>query len=311
MKSSVPSGPLNPWLAVNYSLIFPGLGQLYSSFWLKGITLILISSAMLIYATWSIFGANGQTMGGFWTIGCFLLVYCFSILDAYRGTQPGYASRIAVPRSSDPWYAVFLSQLLPGLGHLYLQQAFAAGLFLITGILTTWLANSMPQLVPIPPLIWAVSCYHVYISFPHRMSRSSNAIAFLILGLFLVRLSLASTPGWVHQMVEQCIVPSDSMVPTLQVDDRLFVRRNQTYRPKTGDIIVFTPPKKAFEDLPEADETLLYVKRVVGVPGQQIFVKDGLVYVDNQPLPEPYIQVQPTYEWGPDIVPADSYFVLG
>ncbi len=312
--SSTPSNRLNPWLAVNYSLVFPGLGQLYSAFWVKGISLVLIAVVMIGYATWSIFGANGQTMVGFWTIGCLLILYSFSILDAYRGTQQGYATRISVPQGiSDPWYAVFLSQLLPGLGHLYLQQALAGGLFLLTGVLTAWLANSVPQLVSIPPLIWALSCYHVYVSFPHRTRHQSGAIALLVIGLLLVRLSLGAIPGWVQQAVEQCIVPSESMAPTLQRDDRLFVRRQSTYRPKTGDIIVFIPPDDALLDLSEKTQTedLLYVKRVIGLPGQQIAVKEGRVYVGNRPLSEPYAQSTPAYGWGPETIPANSYFVLG
>ncbi|NEQ55232.1 MAG: signal peptidase I [Leptolyngbya sp. SIO3F4] len=308
----MPNRP-NQWLAVNYSLVFPGLGQLYSAFWVKGISLVLLAVVMIVYAIWSIFGANGQTIRGFWTIAGLLIVYSFSILDAYRGTQPGYATRISVPRKSDPWYAVFLSQVLPGLGHLYVQQALAGGIFLITGILTAWLANSIPQLVPIPPLIWALSCYHVYISFPHRTGRKSGMIALLIVGLLVVRLSLASTPGWVQQAVEQCIVPSDSMTPTLQVGDRLFVRRNQSYRPKLGDIVVFTPPEEALSALSEREKTedLLYVKRVIGLPGQEIAVKEGQVYVNNGLIEEAYIQIAPAYEWGPETVPTNSYFVLG
>ncbi|MBX2862385.1 MAG: signal peptidase I [Leptolyngbyaceae cyanobacterium MAG.088] len=320
MPSSFPSiNRFNAWLAVNYSLVFPGLGQLYSACWVKGISLVLISVVMIAYATWSIFGANGQTMAGFWTIGCLLIVYSFSILDAYRGAQTGYSSRIAVPQGkAEPWYAVFLSQLLPGLGHLYLQQALAGGIFLGAGILTAWLANSVPQLVPIPPLIWALSCYHVYVSFPHRATRKSGAIVLLVVGLLIVRLSLGAIPSWVQQAVEQCIVPSESMAPTLQIDDRLFVSRNRTYRPKVGDIIVFTPPDEALETLSEGDlleeeetEDLLYVKRVIGLPGQQIAVKEGRVYVGNRPLSEAYAPESPAYEWGPETVPADSYFVLG
>lgn len=315
MKSSLrpaSSNRLNPWLAVNYSLVFPGLGQLYSAFWIKGISLILITVVMLGYAVWSIFGANGQTLWGFWTIACFLAVYSFSILDAYRGTQPGYATRISVPQgTSDPWYAVFLSQLLPGLGHLYLQQALAGGLFLILGLVTAWLANSVPQLVPIPPLIWALSCYHVYVSFPHRTRRSSDAIALLVAALLIMRLFLSATPGWIRQTVEQCIVPSDSMVPTLQIGDRLFVRRSQTHRLNAGDIIVFTPPDNALQELSQQAENPLYVKRVIGLPGQQVAVKEGRVYIDERLLAEPYNPVTPTYEWGPETVAANSYFVLG
>ncbi len=309
--SSSTSHRLNPWLAVNYSLVFPGLGQLYSAFWVKGISLILIAVFMIGYAIWSIFGTNGQTLWGFWTIGCFLVVYSFSILDAYRGTQPGYASRISVPRKSDPWYAVFLSQLLPGLGHLYLQKALAGGIFLLTGVLTAWLANSIPQLVPVPPLIWALSCYHVYVSFPHGTRRKSGAIALLILGLFVIRLSLGSTPGWVQQTVEQCIVPSESMAPTLQIGDRLFARRDPTYRPSVGDIIVFVPPEQALQDLAQDTEDLLYVKRVIGLPGQQIAINEGRIYVDDSPLVEPYVQLPSVGQWGPETVPANNYFVLG
>ena len=315
MKSSfrsTTSDCLNPWLAVNYSLVFPGLGQLYSAFWLKGISLILLTAIMLGYAIWSIFGANGQTMWGFWTIGCVLVVYSFSILDAYRGTQPGYATRISVPQGkSDPWYAVFLSQLLPGLGHLYLQQALAGGIFLLAGFLSAWLANTVPQWVPIPPLVWAMSCYHVYVSCPHRTSRKTDAIAPLVLGLLIVRLSLGATPGWIDQTVEQCIVPSNSMAPTLQVNDRLFVRHNQAYRPSLGNIVVFTPSDNALQDLSQPAEDLLYVKRVIGLPGQQIAIKEGRVYIDERPLTESYIQVASTDDWGPETVPANSYFVLG
>ncbi|MEM1254074.1 MAG: signal peptidase I [Cyanobacteria bacterium P01_H01_bin.21] len=316
--SSQSRNRLNPWLAVNYSMVFPGLGQLYSALWVKGISLILITVVMLGYATWSIFGANGQTLWGFWTIACFLIVYSFSILDAYRGTQPGYATRISVPQGrADPWYAVFLSQLLPGLGHLYLQQALAGGLFLITGLLSAWLANSVPQLVPIPPLIWTLSCYHVYVSFPHQTrhksgaNRQASVIALLVVGLLIVRLALGATPGWIRLVVEQCIVPSDSMTPTLQINDRLFVRRSQTYRPNIGDIMVFTPPDQALQDRSEKAEDLLYVKRVIGLPGQQIAIKEGQIYINNSALVEPYVQATSAYEWGPETVPANSYFMLG
>ncbi|MEL7315493.1 MAG: signal peptidase I [Cyanobacteria bacterium J06559_3] len=315
MNSSFPSitpKRPDPWLAVNYSLVFPGLGQLYSAFWIKGGSLVAVAIALLGYAVWSIFGANGQTMSGFWAIGLFLIVYSFSILDAYRGTQPGYATRITVPQGkSDPWYAVFLSQLLPGLGHLYLQQALTGGLFLATGLMTAWLANSFPILVPIPPLVWALSCYQVYVNFPHRAGRKSGAIALLVLGLLVVRLAIGSTPGWIRQAVEQTIVPSDSMAPTLQVGDRLFVSLSPNYYPQTGDIVVFVPPDAALAELEQRPEDPLYVKRIIGLPGQQIAVTQGRIYVNDSPLTETYTLDLPAYEWGPEVVPDNSYFVLG
>ncbi|MBE7384206.1 MAG: signal peptidase I [Leptolyngbya sp. SIO1E4] len=307
----LPNRP-NPWLAVNYSLVFPGLGQLYSRHWVKGSLMVAATVVLLGYVVWSVFGAEGNTLRGFWAIGCLIVLYSFGILDAYRGTQPGYATRISVPKGKkDCWYAVFLSQILPGLGHLYLQQAVIGGVLLIAGITTAWLANTFPQLIPIPPLIWAFSCYHAHVTFPHRASRQPTAIALLVLGLFLVRLSLGATPGWIQQTVEQCIVPSESMVPTLQVGDRLFVRRDRPYQPQTGDIVVFEPPPAAIDPEHANPENLLYVKRLIGLPGQQVEVREGQVYVDDRPLQEPYLQAAPAYQWGPETVPENSYFVLG
>ena len=302
----------NAWLAVNYSVIFPGLGQLYSRHWVKGNVLVAIAFGLLLYATWSVFGAEGNTLRGFWAIGLLVVLYSFSILDAYRGTQPNYASRITVPKGrQDPWYAVFLSQVLPGLGHLYTQQASIGGVLLLAGLVTVWLANQFPLVAPLPPIIWAFGCYHVYQTFPHRSRRQSTAITLLILGLFLVRLVLGNTPNWIHQTFEQCIVPSESMMPTLQVDDRLFVHRNPTYRPETGDIVVFTPPSSWRSQLPTDHTASLVVKRVVGQSGDEIAIADGQVWVNGQRLQETYIQAAPAYQLSSEIVPPNSYFVLG
>jgi signal peptidase I len=301
----------NPWLAVNYALVFPGLGQLYSRHWRKGSGLAAGALALIGYALWSIFAANGNTVQGFWAIGLLLVLYSFNILDAYRGTQPHYGKPIAVPQGKkDIWYAVFLSQILPGLGHLYLQKAAIGGVFLTAGILTAWIANTVPAFIPIPPLIWALGCYHVYTQGPHR-AQSSNAIALLVLGLFLVRLTLGGLPHWVHRSFEQCLVLSDSMVPTLQARDRLFVRRNPTYAPQIGDIVVFAPPAEALRDRDSTHPSPLYVKRLMGLPGQEIEVSGGRVFVDGEPLSEGYVQAPPQYQWGPASVPADSFFVLG
>lgn len=306
-----PSAP-EPWLAVNASLVFPGLGQLYSRHWLKGSLMLTIAAALLGYAVWSIFAAEGDTLMGLGAIAVFTGLYSLGILDAYRGTQPGYATRISVPKGKrDPWYAVFLAQLLPGLGHLYINQVLVGGGLLAIGITAAILANAIPAFVIIPPLIWALGCYHVYRVFPHRTRNQPEIIALLVLGLFLVRLSLGVAPSWIQQTVEQCIVPSKSMLPTLQVGDRLFVRRNTQYQPTTGDVVVFTPPDAVIATATQDTSDWLFVKRMIGLPGQQIEIANGRVYVDGQPLIEEYLQAPPMYQWGPEVVPPNNYFVLG
>ena len=96
-------------------------------------------------------------------------------------------------------------------------------------------------------------------------------------------------------------IPSESMVPTLNVGDRLFVTR--VYNPeklKRGDIVVFYSEEKN-EDM---------IKRLIGLPGDKIVIKDGTVIVNNETLKENYIGTADNYN-GEFIVPEGKYFFLG
>ncbi|NEP54351.1 MAG: signal peptidase I [Moorea sp. SIO3C2] len=104
-------------------------------------------------------------------------------------------------------------------------------------------------------------------------------------------------------------MPSESMVPTLQVDDRIFVKRDPTYRPRMGDLIVFQAPVEAIARL-DAHPNTLFVKRIVGGPNQTVEVKYGRVLINDKPLAESYASLA-NYEWGPEKIPNGSYFVLG
>jgi signal peptidase I len=107
-------------------------------------------------------------------------------------------------------------------------------------------------------------------------------------------------------------IPSGSMLPTLQINDRLIVDK-LSYRfanPVRGDIVVFDPPAKlGFKDA--------FIKRVIGLPGDRVEVKNGKVYVSDKVLSEKYIEEAPGYSWSstsltPDgIIPEGHYLVLG
>lgn len=105
-------------------------------------------------------------------------------------------------------------------------------------------------------------------------------------------------------------IPSESMVPTLQIGDRLLVDKiiykfTDLHR---GDIIVFAPPPEA--RTPELGNDDL-IKRIIGLPGDKIQVQNGIVYINNKPLDEPYIAEKPTYTYGPETVPEDTFFMMG
>lgn len=107
-------------------------------------------------------------------------------------------------------------------------------------------------------------------------------------------------------LLDSRIVPSGSMLPTIQLQDRLMVDKLvfKFSDIKRRDIVVFHPT-------PESGEKDDLVKRVIGLPGEKIEVKDGKVLVNGTALEENYILNKPDYQYGPVTVPADSYFVLG
>lgn len=109
----------------------------------------------------------------------------------------------------------------------------------------------------------------------------------------------------------QCyLIPSGSMQPTLEINDRLIVDKI-SYRlidPHRGDIVVFTPPEAVVKKEKSRDP---FIKRVIGLPGDKVEVKYGQVYINDQLFSENYIADKPKYTWGPQIVPHNSYLVLG
>jgi signal peptidase I len=157
----------------------------------------------------------------------------------------------------------------------------------------------------------------------------------LVVGLFIITFNL--------QAFE---IPSSSMENTLLIGDHVFVDRITLAPPthwmplipyrnvRRGDIVVFLSP---------AEAGLYVVKRIIGVPGDRIHLKDGVVYLNDQPQNEPYVLHDPnsppnpyrdnfpnvppsmatnvTPEWhvemsgyikdGDLVVPPDRYFAMG
>lgn len=109
-------------------------------------------------------------------------------------------------------------------------------------------------------------------------------------------------------VLETDVVTSDSMTPTLLVGDHVFADKlSYTHRePRHGEIVSFKYPSKE----PGEPEDIL-VKRVIGLPGDKIEVRDGAVYRDGQRISEPYIREPMQYTFPEATVPEGKLFVLG
>ena len=115
--------------------------------------------------------------------------------------------------------------------------------------------------------------------------------------------------SWVLRsyVIEARKVPSGSMLPTIQLEDRVVVDKfffKYLDHLSPGDIIVFHPPASA-----HATED--FIKRVVGLAGDKVEIRNHTTYVNNQPLYEPYVVDQSNDDFGPIVIPADSVFVMG
>jgi signal peptidase I len=116
---------------------------------------------------------------------------------------------------------------------------------------------------------------------------------------------LAAVLFFVLQFVFQnTIVEGRSMEPNF-VDRQWLLVNKLAYRfgdPARGDVIVFMAPEG-----PEKE----FIKRVVGLPGESVTIRDGVVAIDGRPLDEPWLPRRDHSRFGPLVVPPDHYFVLG
>jgi signal peptidase I len=107
-----------------------------------------------------------------------------------------------------------------------------------------------------------------------------------------------------HFLFENYRVVGYSMVATLE-DNQVLVVNKLGYRlhdPQRGDIIVFRDPHTPNRKL---------IKRVIGLPGETVEIQQGQVFINGQPLEEPYIQNPGYYSSPPTQIPDGQYFVLG
>ncbi|GBF80851.1 signal peptidase I [Aphanothece sacrum] len=112
-------------------------------------------------------------------------------------------------------------------------------------------------------------------------------------------------------IAEPRYIPSESMLPTLEIRDRLVVEKVSYYfrSPHRGDIIVFEPPIQL--QLQGYKREQAFIKRVMATGGETIKVMDGQVYINNQPLTENYILESPHYNLQPIEVPPGYLIVMG
>jgi signal peptidase I len=130
-------------------------------------------------------------------------------------------------------------------------------------------------------------------SFPHRVR----------IWTLLIACSVTPIMIFVYQPLT---IEGNSMAPLLSDREGIFVNRIVYHFDsiQRGDVVVFDYP---------LDGTKLFIKRIVALPGETVEIRQGLVYVNGNWLPEPYVPSPycDLSDFGPLKVPGDSYFVMG
>ena len=105
-------------------------------------------------------------------------------------------------------------------------------------------------------------------------------------------------------VAQSFVVDGRSMANTLENGERLFVNKfiYRFHPPERGDIIVFTPKGAPGQK---------YIKRVIGLPGDTVYINDGVTYVNGEAIKEEYLPEKTLGDFGPYEVPEESVFVLG
>jgi len=120
-----------------------------------------------------------------------------------------------------------------------------------------------------------------------------------------ILIALAMFMG-LRSAIEAYTVRSISMTPNINDGDWIIVSKASYFfsDPERGDIIVFDPPEKVHSDYP-------FIKRVIGLPGDTIEIKNGKTIINGIPLEEEYLRKAPAYTMAEKYIPVNEYFVFG
>ncbi len=322
-----------PWLAVSLSWLLPGLAHVLSG--ARGFGVALIAACVFVKAA-AVASAISVRIPILWTAvfyhcSVFFLAGYASLNAFRRGKNRRMANFRAGRRSrKDPYLAVFLTLLVPGLGHAYLRKWFLSVVVLL-GYLTVYLLlQTVDCSLIVFLLLRLLIVGHICtVCLPPSGWQRKHfiAITVLLIGLCFFADCLQRFTITRYFLVAGPMV-GQSMRPTFP-DDGYALIDKFTYRyrePAVGEVIMFRPPPNSF-----GKEGRGAGKRIVAVAGETVQVREGLVYVNGQlrefgpdrtrrdrsglnGLPSPSGTEESLVRYGvytEYLVPEGHYFVLG
>lgn len=321
-----------PWLSVFLSALLPGVGQIYGGKVLRGIIFIFVFTLLFLIGIVGILGfilLENAVISRFFILTTIISVFLILIFEIYiyfnaykiaKEYNAEHSLSVGVNIKKQPWLSVYLSYFLPGIGQIYNNQALK-GITLIIITIIFWTLEK--RFYPFSILFIFIYLFAMKDAFEsaekingsnRRFSEQGNVfIKILVVIALLIHAIPVGNIIRTH-FLQAFKIPAGSMLPTLEIGDRIFVDKTTEAKTsiKRGDILIFVYPK---------DEKKDFIKRVIGLPGDKIEIKDKEIYINDEKLTENYIirqdphikprEYEPRDNMGTITIPSDSLFVLG
>ncbi|MBF2058400.1 MAG: signal peptidase I [Cyanobacterium sp. T60_A2020_053] len=293
-----------PWLAVNLSLIFPGIGHFYAGYPFRGLFFITLTIVFLCSIFLWFIDSHSSLIKLISFVVAVIISIIVSSIDAYKLTVKNNTLEFEKLRKEekDSWLAIFLARINLGFGFIY-SGKISIGLTLLV---ITFIPHAGLSLFFLSPLI----VYYLYTVTNNTRKKIYSAIILICISSIVSPLLIIMFSFSLKTFVAEFrYIPASSMEPTLQINDRLVVNKLIYHldNPQRGDIIVF----EATDNLKKEGYKDDFIKRIIGLPNEKVEVENNQVYINDQPLEENYITEKNDYNFGAVTVPSDSYFVLG
>ena len=302
--------PKEPWLAVVLSSFLAGTGQVYSGRIRRGSILLITELTLRHSIVWSLLSPRCDILVTAGLDLALAAVWTWSLFDAYKCARKTNTENFETERKQrkDPWLALFLSDLIPGLGQVYLKKWLWGITFAIAAVLAFGVSIKYRFLLyGLFAVLTTFVCYHAYVSAPVRREKSNRAVLIIAAAILCWHLLGYSRFAFKAYVVEAFRIPTVAMTPTLVPGDRVFVRKSSKYVPNRGDVVVFKSPY---------DSDTAWVKRVAALSGETIEIRDRALFINGEMVQWPTIEnteylyakfgVEEAHK-----VPQNHFFVLG
>ena len=298
----------NPYLAVNLSMFFPGLGQLYSRETGRGLIIIFGQIVLIVYGSWHFFASRGHVLIGLFLLFFAFVVHCMGLVDTYERLEITATMREKARNRQSPWLAFFFSQILPGIGHGYTSRWWLGLPIVITWVLSFRVFGGLPGII-----FGAAYAGFVSLSAYGLITRQNpifnKRLLIMTLSVVIVWFIRLFIPHVIYSdHVKPFFIPSESMEPMLLVGDRILAKECCLDSVHPGDIILFRLP---------SDGKQVYLKRLAAKAGDTVQILNGRLLINGSPSTQSVLGSNHYTNMGrfathrPFVVPENMVFLLG